>query len=247
MITYGKTDAGQLRPMNQDYHWESVSPVGSFPNLFIIADGMGGHNAGDFASRFAVRQFVALARNEVNMEIPALLGHLMIQVNNQLYQKSKEEPELSGMGTTMVVGTVCGDILYVANVGDSRLYVCGNELLQVTKDHSLVEEMVAEGKLEKNSDLYYSQKNIITRALGGASYVQPDVFRVSLESDEIILMCTDGLTDMVSDGQIWNILKGDGDLHQKVSQLIRMANENGGKDNITVVVIDPEPGKEELC
>ena len=96
-------------------------------------------------------------------------------------------------------------------------------------------------------DRYYSQKNIITRALGGASYVQPDVFRVSLESDEIILMCTDGLTNMVSDGQIWNILKGDGDLHQKVSQLIRMANENGGKDNITVIVIDPEPGKEELC
>ena len=240
MEAYALTDIGQVRSMNQDYIYSSPERVGSLPSLFLVADGMGGHQAGDYASRFAVENLVIYLNREGKgspvMQLKTGIGI----VNGQLYEESLLREELKGMGCTLVAGVVEDNILYVANVGDSRLYLLRENLYQITRDHSLVEEMVSLGKMERNSESYNSRKNIITRAVGIGWSVEADFFEVALEKGDCILMCSDGLTNMVEDEGISRILKTTDTLEAKTGNLITKANENGGKDNIAVILVEPQ-------
>jgi protein phosphatase len=144
------------------------------------------------------------------------------------------------MGTTLVAAVIVDNTLYVANVGDSRLYLLRDNLEQITRDHSLVEEMVALGKMERGSEEYRSQKNVITRAVGILPTVDVDMFDIPLQECDYILMCSDGLTNMVSDEEICKILQTTDLLEEQTDNLIRKANENGGLDNIAVVLVEPQ-------
>ena len=238
------TDTGRVRTANQDYVYASVEPVGSLPNLFVVADGMGGHQAGDYASRYIVENLVTYLQYTENSQIVPLLREGILKVNTQLYQESKEKPELSGMGTTLVAAVADENTLYVANVGDSRLYLVRDRIRQVTKDHSYVEELVSLGRLERGSKDYKDKKNIITRAVGTEDKLLVDFFEVGLEPGDYILMCSDGLSNMLEDAEMEEIIGSDLELQEKAEKLITVANDNGGKDNIAVVLVDPQIGRE---
>lgn len=240
MISYGRTDTGRVRKMNQDAVYVSAGQVGPLSNLFIVADGMGGHKAGDFASRFVVETMVQSV-GELKGSSPVMILRKAIErTNAMLYEEARTNPDREGMGSTLVAATVDQNTMYVANVGDSRLYLLRENLSQITRDHSLVEEMVSLGKLERNSESYKNQKNIITRAVGIGRSVEADFFEVPLEECDCILMCSDGLTNMVEDEGISKILKTTDTLEEKTGNLIAKANENGGKDNIAVILVEPQ-------
>ncbi len=238
------TDTGRVRTANQDYVYASVEPVGSLPNLFVVADGMGGHQAGDYASRYIVENLVSYLQYTENSQIVPLLREGILTVNTMLYQESKEKPELSGMGTTLVAAVADENTLYVANVGDSRLYLVRDRIRQVTRDHSYVEELVSLGRLERGSKDYKDKKNIITRAVGTEDKLLVDFFEVGLEPGDFILMCSDGLSNMLEDVEMEEIVGSDLELEEKAEKLITVANDNGGKDNIAVVLVDPQIGRE---
>lgn len=238
------TDTGRVRTANQDYVYASVEPVGSLPNLFVVADGMGGHQAGDYASRYIVENLVSYLQYTENSQIVPLLREGILKVNTMLYQESKEKPELSGMGTTLVAAVADENTLYVANVGDSRLYLVRDRIRQVTRDHSYVEELVSLGRLERGSKDYKDKKNIITRAVGTEDKLLVDFFEVGLEPGDFILMCSDGLSNMLEDVEMEEIVGSDLELEEKAEKLITVANDNGGKDNIAVVLVEPQIGRE---
>ena len=238
------TDTGRVRTANQDYVYASVEPVGSLPNLFVVADGMGGHQAGDYASRYIVENLVSYLQYTENSQIVPLLREGILKVNTMLYQESKEKPELSGMGTTLVAAVADENTLYVANVGDSRLYLVRDRIRQVTRDHSYVEELVSLGRLERGSKDYKDKKNIITRAVGTEDKLLVDFFEVGLEPGDFILMCSDGLSNMLEDVEMEEIVGSDLEREEKAEKLITVANDNGGKDNIAVVLVDPQIGRE---
>ena len=239
MKAFSMTDVGMRREMNQDYIYASETPVGNLANLFIVADGMGGHNAGDFASRYTVEHVVkAVAGSGLSGPI-ALLGTALRQANAGLLALSAADPRLRGMGTTFVGATIAGDCLYVANVGDSRLYKMNREIVQVTKDHSLVQEMVRLGEMNQAQARIHPDKNIITRAVGAVKDIEADFFEVNVTPGDRILLCSDGLTNMVDDAQIAQIVSKPAGLEEKAKKLVDSANENGGADNITVVLIEP--------
>jgi len=159
------------------------------------------------------------------------------ETNDALRDKAQEQAELEGMGTTFVVATIFDKVMYVANIGDSRLYVIGKEMKQITEDHSLVEAMVKTGELDRNEARVHPNKNIITRALGANTAVEPDFFEVNLEDGDTVLMCSDGLTNMLEDETIEQIIRENDDLQTAAATLVKQANQNGGKDNIAIVVI----------
>ena len=168
-----------------------------------------------------------------------VIEHAICKANEELIKKAAGDEAMSGMGTTVVVVTVIGKKAWVANVGDSRMYVVGKEIKQVTRDHSLVEEMVRMGEIAKDAAKDHPDKNIITRAVGAADKVVADFFQVNLEPQDYILLCTDGLTNMVEDQDIRSIINSQRDVAECAERLVQTANDNGGKDNITVVVIEP--------
>ena len=237
MQAYALTDIRKKRKVNQDYIYETTENIGVFPNLFILADGMGGHKAGDYASKYLVDSMVDHIRKSDNGEIVKTLNNAISLSNTMIYRKSQEIPELSGMGSTLVAAVISSGVLYVANVGDSRLYIVRDGITQVTRDHSYVEEMVKKGQMTRDSEDYMMHKNIITRAVGISQKVEPDFFEVELEDNDYILLCSDGLTNMVDDDTILTVILGNGSLGYKSNTLIRTANENGGNDNIAVVLI----------
>ena len=236
--SYALTDIGQKRQLNQDYIYLSKTPVGNLPNVFIVADGMGGHNAGDYASRLAVETVVEEIERSFEVNSVKILNNAISRANEELRKCARQNRALSGMGTTIVAATFIGRYLEVANVGDSRLYVIGDEIRQITEDHSLVEEMVRMGGLDKETARNHPDKNIITRAVGARRDVEVDFFHVELQTGDMVLLCSDGLTNMVEDEMICRILKGGGNLEDRVEELIRTANQNGGKDNTSVIVIE---------
>lgn len=240
MISYGQTDTGRVRKVNQDAVFVSAGQVGPLPNLFIVADGMGGHKAGDFASRFVVDTMVRCVESFGQGDPVMILRKALERTNGLLFEEARKNPDREGMGSTLVAATMEKDTMYVANVGDSRLYLLRDELQQITRDHSLVEEMVSLGKMERNSESYKSQKNIITRAVGIGRFVEADIFEVPLRECDCVLLCSDGLTNMVDDNGISRILKTTDTLEEKTKNLIAAANENGGKDNIAVILAEPQ-------
>lgn len=234
----GMKDIGKCREINQDYISVSEEPIGNLPNLFLVADGMGGHKAGDLASEYTVAK-VQEAVSKSMQTIPyQILKGAFQYANQKLLEKAGESDSYTGMGTTLVAATVKNDAVYVVNVGDSRLYKIGDKIEQITEDHSLVEEMVRMGEISKEQARNHPDKNIITKAMGVSDTVEPDYFDTDLQKGECLLMCSDGLTNMVSDRQIKEIVELRTDLESCAKELIRAANQNGGRDNIAVVLIE---------
>ena len=248
MRIYSATDVGQKRKMNQDYVFASADPVGNLPNLFVVADGMGGHNAGDYASSHAVGIVVEEIREDADFNPVKVIRHAIESANTEIITQAQKDEKLRGMGTTMVAATIVGHYAYVANVGDSRLYVAGEQIKQITKDHSLLQEMVRMGELNAEEARNHPDKNIITRALGAERTVDVDFFDLKLEPGNVVLMCSDGLSNMVEDDRIGEIISDtDRDLQERGQALISEANRNGGKDNIAIVLIEPFANEVKKC
>lgn len=238
--SYAITDIGQKRQLNQDFIYLSETPIGNLPNVFIVADGMGGHNAGDYASRYAVETVVEEIGVSFEKNPVRIMERAIERANTLIREKASEDAAYNGMGTTMVIATCLGRYLEVANVGDSRLYVVNSDRIeQITQDHSLVEEMVRMGGIDRESARNHPDKNIITRAIGARDYIEADFFNLELQTGDMVLLCSDGLTNMMDDETIHQILTTDGSLEDRVEELVRIANQNGGKDNISVVVVEP--------
>lgn len=247
MKAFSRTDTGRRRDMNQDYMYTSETPVGNLPNLLILADGMGGHNAGDYASRYTVETIVDSVRGSSEASPIAIIGKAIQRANQAVMEKAQTDIDLEGMGTTVVVATVQGRELCVANVGDSRLYLVGRLFQQITKDHSYVQEMVRRGEISQEVARMHPDRNIITRAVGGGREVEVDFFEVELKEGDQILMCSDGLTDMLEDQEIFDLINGRQDIGEVVDELIDAANGYGGNDNITVILTEPFSGEVKLC
>ena len=249
MKSYSITDVGQIRTLNEDFVFASDTPVGNLPNLFVVADGMGGHNAGDFASKYAVETLLETIRVNPENNPIKIIRTAIETANSSILKEAAEHETMSGMGTTIVLTTIVGDYAYVANVGDSRLYLINDErIIQITKDHSLVEEMVRMGEISEEDARNHPDKNIITRALGAERTVDIDFFDLKLEPDSTILMCSDGLSNMVEDSKLEEIiLDQTEELPKKGEKLLKEANQNGGKDNIAVILVEPFTNEVEKC
>lgn len=240
MKTFSMTDTGRRRDINQDYMFTSETAVGKLPNLFIVADGMGGHKAGEYASKTAVETIVEYIEENDSGLLVASMKKAIGEANKRVLKEAIVDIEKEGMGTTIVAATIKGDKLIVANVGDSRLYIVNeSSITQLTTDHSLVEEMVRSGKLDRRDARNHPDKNKITRAVGVFPKVEVDFFEAKIERGDTILLCTDGLTNMVEDEEIKRIILGQRDIVEKTATLIETANKNGGTDNITALLIEP--------
>lgn len=245
MQLFSMTDIGKKRELNEDYIYTSGKPVGNLPNLFIVADGMGGHNAGDYASMHTVEKVVETVQELTQEnEMQAIISKAIEQANAYIYLCAKENKPLNGMGTTLVIATFRDTEAVVANVGDSRMYLVNDKMTQITKDHSLVEEMVTLGGIDREAARKHPDKNIITRAIGVRESVLADFFTVKLEKGDKMLLCSDGLTNMLQDDEIHQIISKHEDVELAGKELIQAANENGGRDNIAVVLVEPFGGHE---
>lgn len=234
-----RTDIGRRRPNNQDY-------VGLFANnggatLAIVADGMGGHQGGDVASEMAVSHLGFAFEKTDTKDIEAIVRWLVYELqheNDVILDKAQKYTDLTGMGTTLVAVIVSGNRFVVANIGDSRGYLYRhNHLVQITEDHSLVNELVKRGELTAEEAKRFPQRNVITRSLGVSDDVDADVTIYDMEYDDYLLLCSDGLTNQVSDDEIAAVLAQDMPVGSKAQELILKANAAGGPDNITCLII----------
>ena len=238
--TFSMTEVGEKRELNQDYIYTSEMPVGKLPNLFIVADGMGGHNAGDYASRATVENVVRDIEENTEEDPRKILKQAIEKANAFVHEKAEENPDMAGMGTTIVAAVCLDDELLVANVGDSRLYLVGETIRQITTDHSLVEEMVRMGGINREQARNHPDKNIITRAIGAGEEIKPDFFEVKLKKNDRIFMCTDGVSNMLTDEEIFCILQEPGGEEEQIRRIVQAANEQGGRDNMGVILITPD-------
>lgn len=239
MKTFAITDVGMVRSINQDYVVATDEPLGPLPNLLVVADGMGGHKAGDFASKYTVEVLEEELKHSIKEGPEEILKDAIGTANRKLIEAAGKDIKLEGMGTTLVVATVIGHTLHFANVGDSRLYLINKDIHQLSRDHSLVEEMLRLGGINEEEAKHHPDKNIITRAIGVKDEVEADFYEYSLKKGDIILMCTDGLSNMVEDEEMFSIIKGSRDIVEAGQKLVERANANGGKDNIGVVLAMP--------
>lgn len=238
--TVSKTDIGLKRKLNQDYVFTADLPVGKLPNLYLVADGMGGHKAGGFASKYTVETIVEEVNCNKDEKVFSVLNQAIVEANYRIRKKASEDDSMAGMGTTLVAATIIEDVLYVANVGDSRLYLINDDIHQITIDHSLVEEMVRLGGLNREQARNHENKNIITRAIGAQTTVNPDFFEVNLKKGDRIFMCTDGVSNMLTDEEILQILNEDNSDEEKMEKIVVAANEHGGRDNMGIILISPQ-------
>ena len=236
--SYSITDIGRRREMNQDYIFSSDIPLGTLSCLYLVADGMGGHQAGELASKYTTEAVVEHVAQTENAEPEELLRDAFRIANSKIRQMAARHREYYGMGTTLVGCTICGDTLLAANVGDSRLYTFKDKLRQITVDHSLVEEMVRAGTLDRKLARIHPERNVITRAIGAEDSLRVDFFRVPIDECGLVLMCSDGLYSMVDDDEIEEVLSTELTLEEKAAALVNRANEAGGKDNISVILIN---------
>ena len=239
---FGLTDEGLVRDHNEDYiSWSTDS------GLVILADGMGGHNAGEVASELAVNS-VTEALEEVlspdvkdacEMDFKEVVHDAVIFANDEINLHAKTHPECTGMGTTIVMTLFNKDKVILASVGDSRIYrFRKGELKQVTTDHSLVQEMIDNGYMSEEEAINSSNRNLITRALGIAEEVNVDVVEHDVEKNDIYLLCSDGLSDMITDDIIFSTLvKSRQDLERATKDLVELAKEHGGHDNVSVILV----------
>jgi protein phosphatase len=221
----------------------SDKPPGNIPNLLVVADGMGGHRAGDFASRYAVESLVEYLEKSTEDGPEAMIKQAIQSANQKLIEASRQDVRLEGMGTTLVAATVIEQTLYFANVGDSRVYLINKGIKQLSKDHSFVQEMVRLGGLNEEDAKHHPDKNIITRAVGVREKLEVDFFEYRLKKGDMILMCTDGLSNMIEDEEMYRIVKSSRDIVEATERLVDRANENGGNDNIGIVLAEPFAGE----
>ncbi len=237
-----KSHAGMKREKNQD-SYAIIDGSKNGPYFFIIADGMGGHNSGEVASKMAVDFAVNYVEGN-NIEIsrsnlPGFVKTMIGKANAGIYNKSLEKLEHNGMGTTFIVAAVKGENVQIGHIGDSRVYFINNKKMRkVTSDHSLIEELVKSGSITKEEAVNHPRKNVITKALGCMSEVEIDIYEVNAEKGDIMLLCTDGLTNMVDEERIESILLENDDPEKACEALINKANSSGGEDNVTVIVIN---------
>ena len=237
-----KTHAGQVRPLNED-------AVGADPEsgLFILADGLGGYNAGEIASTMAVSTLLAELPAELDAARQAdstfdpqnVLRDRLIAMNSTIYRAALNSSAFEGMATTIVVAWLLGDRLWVAHTGDSRLYrMRGGQLEQLTRDHSFSQELLDAGMVTEEEARLLPAKNLVTRALGASAEVDPEVRDYALRAGDLVMMCSDGLTEMISFAEI-NAQLGSykGDVQEVARRLVDMANDAGGRDNVSVVVV----------
>ena len=242
MFVSGYSDKGIVRNSNQDAF--QINITDEDVSWAVVCDGMGGANSGDIASRLAADHFSAalkagLRPNMTEHSIMNLLRSAVATANIRVFDKSKENTEFNGMGTTIVAVLVIGGTAYFIHAGDSRAYILsGGEFFQITRDHSIVQSMIEEGKLTVEEARVHPRKNVITRALGVDESVEPEFNVYDLNEGDMILLCTDGLTNFVDSEDIVNILKSSSDSNQKAELLVQEANKNGGGDNITAVVFE---------
>ena len=242
MKAFYLTDAGRIRDHNED----SVTILKNLNNeyLMIVADGMGGHRAGEVASSLAVahlgKRFTETASVGSKLDAVNWLKDNINEINKAIIDYTKDYPETTGMGTTLVVAVLTKDYLIFGNIGDSVGYVVkNNKLHKVTKEHTLVNLLVSTGELTEEEAKNHPDKNIITRAMGVKEEVEADIYEYRLKKGDMILMCTDGLSNMVEDEDMFDIVKGARDIVEAVQMLIEKANSNGGRDNIGVVLAEP--------
>lgn len=227
-----RSDIGKVRSLNEDVGYASEEL-----GLFVVADGMGGHNGGEVASQTALSELLkACTWSEVRT--PEDLHEPLNRVNRAVWEKSRTDPTLWGMGTTLTMAKVVGQEVLIGHIGDSRAYVINSrgELRQITRDHSLVEELVRSGNLSEGEARVHPQRNYLTRALGTQPDAKIDVFSFRLNSGDICLLCTDGLTREVEPDEIGSIVIAAPDLQSAADELVDLANQRGGRDNITVVL-----------
>lgn len=243
MKVAARCNIGACRLVNQDCVFSSEEPVGVLPNLLIVADGMGGHAAGEKASQEAVKCAVDYVSGVTDLPVDEILLEMASKANKHVYYMAVANPAMAGMGTTMVGATVLGDYIYCVNVGDSRMYVLdqNDRFMRVTMDHSWVEEMVHLGKLTPEEARVHPRRNYITRAIGASEEVEADLYKVPLGYAKMILLCSDGLTGQIEDERISEIVKVRSlSLSDRVDMLVNEANRNGGNDNISIILVDLE-------
>lgn len=237
---YAKSDIGKARQMNQDYFYisDSLSEV----QLYILADGMGGYKGGEIASRLAtscVKSYIENNFKEVPKDRDSLIqlvGSSMEYANMIIYEKSQEDKEFEGMGTTLEICLIYNNKVYIGHVGDSRIYRVRKEIIRkLTQDHSYVQKLVKDGKITKEEAEHHPKKNMLMKAIGCSAFVEPDVTVKGFLKDDILVMTSDGLTNMVKQEDIFNKVKEN--IETAPKELIEIANKNGGYDNITIVVI----------
>ncbi|MBR6033160.1 MAG: Stp1/IreP family PP2C-type Ser/Thr phosphatase [Clostridia bacterium] len=240
MKAFSKTDIGKMRNMNQDCIY--VSPDDENIKLYILADGMGGYNGGEVASSLAVdsiKNYVNNHFSSIQLDKESILQFLkeaMEYANKVVYQRSREDKELEEMGTTLEVCLIYGDKVFIAHIGDSRVYrIRKNFIRRLTTDHSYVEKLVKDGTITKEQAYTHPKKNMLTQALGCEPKIAPQVIVKGFLKDDILLICSDGLTNMVSENEIYGIIKTN--VEKASDALIDRANLNGGYDNVSVIII----------
>ena len=242
MYSVALTDVGRKRLVNQDTVYISDTPIGVLPNLYIVADGMGGEKAGDYASKSLIGYMLTYIEHTIKMPVTAIQGAIEY-ANANLFAEGSKNPNLSGMGTTVVAASIIDNTLHVFNVGDSRCYVLDeNSISQITKDHSLVEMLVSKGEITRESAEYKENKSKITRAVGAEERILIDSFELDLDGIEYVLLCSDGLTNMVDDRKIFNIISSSAGVKSSAKRLVEEANLSGGSDNISILLIDINEG-----
>ncbi len=240
MIVCAKTDVGKTRKNNEDSIFSSLEAVGCFENLFVVADGMGGHNAGEIASSLAIEYIKEyLENNTVDLDTQGIIMDSIFSANHKIFEKSRNELNKRGMGTTVTMATVRDGSVYIGHVGDSRAYsIKNNRISQLTYDHTYVNEMVQKGLMTREQALVDPNRNMITRAVGIDATVMVDFFERKVEKGEYILICSDGLHGLVNDEILLETVMFENSLEEKCGILISKAIEKGGTDNISVVLIN---------
>ena len=237
---YAKSDVGKVREINEDsfYISDSLDEV----QLYMLADGMGGYKGGEIASKLAIQSAKNYIENNFKQiekdkdSIIQLVGSSVEYANMIVYEKSKENKELEGMGTTLDVCLIYNNRVFIGHVGDSRVYRIRKEFMRkLTQDHSYVQKLVKDGTITKEEAVHHPQKNMLMKALGCNAFVEPDVMVKGFLKDDILIMNSDGLTNLVSQDDMFREAKKD--IEQAPKELVRLANEKGGYDNITVIVI----------
>lgn len=244
MRSFGKTDIGLVRKINEDSFMCEKLEGSDDSYLYIVADGMGGHNAGEVASSMAVQEVAFYIRENIDTlklgdkEIQDLIRNAILYANDKVYKTSIIKSNCLGMGTTLSMVLVKGDRIYIGHVGDSRIYLIRNNAIErLTEDHSLVAELIKAGTIKPEEANNHPQKNVITRALGTEYTIEPDVNQWDLQWDDFILICTDGLSNVVYEEDMVYAVLNTSNLNEACELLINKAKENGGFDNITAVVV----------
>ncbi|MBQ3547065.1 MAG: Stp1/IreP family PP2C-type Ser/Thr phosphatase [Clostridia bacterium] len=239
MRIYSKIDIGKERSLNQDAFF--AGEIGEDIAFAVVCDGMGGANAGDIASQTAVKTISEYIVNSYRRKITIhdflkILKNAILSANITVYNMAEKDENLKGMGTTVVVAVVKGNEVAIAHVGDSRIYLINNEITQLTRDHSVVQTLIESGEITPEDAALHPRKNVITRALGVEADVSVDTAELVLQDNETLLLCTDGLTNFVTDEDIHETFKQN-DVSLVPEKLIELANAGGGGDNITAVTL----------